>query len=143
MDFLDVADRALPDFIFTGEFDTRKPLATISLISGNQHAFAREIDKEGKIVWEYKDGDTSGIQLFGVHEAIRLANGNTVLTNWCPGRLGSRKAEWPRTIQLVEVTPDKKVVWVLREWTDPDLGTSSCVQMLDEPGNDEDQELMR
>jgi hypothetical protein len=66
-----------------------------------------------------------------------------VLTNWCPGRLGSHKAEWPKTIQLVEVTPEKKVVWVLREWTDPDLGTSSCVQMLDEPGDDEDQELMR
>ena len=72
---------------------------------------------------------------------VRLANGNTVLTNWCPGRLGSRKAEWPKTIQLVEVTPDKKVVRVLREWTDPDLGTSSCVQMLDEPAEDEEQEL--
>ena len=67
--------------------------------------------------------DPAGIQLFGVHEVIRLAHGNTVLTNWCPGRLGSRKEEWPKTIQLIEVTPDKKVVWVLREWTDPDLGT--------------------
>ena len=114
-----------------------------TLIGGNQNAFAREIDKDGKVVWEYKNGDTPGIQLFGVHEAIRLANGNTVLTNWCPGRLGSRKDEWPKTIQLIEVTPDKKVVWVLREWTDPDLGTSSCVQMLDQPGREEEQELMR
>ncbi len=114
-----------------------------TLISGNQNAFASEIDKDGKVVWEYKNGDTPGIQLFGVHEVIRLANGNTVLTNWCPGRLGSRKAEWPKTIQLIEVTPDKKVVWVLREWTDPDLGTSSCVQMLDEPGKAEDQDLQR
>jgi len=114
-----------------------------TLVSGNHNAFAREIDKDGKIVWEYEDGDTPGIQLFGVHEVIRLANGNTVLTNWCPGRLGNRKEEWAKTIQLVEVTLDKKVVWVLREWADPDLGTSSCVQMLDEPGKDEEQELMR
>lgn len=114
-----------------------------TLIGGNQNAFAREVDKDGKVVWEYKNGDTPGIQLFGVHEVIRLANGNTVLTNWCPGRLGSRKEEWPKTIQLLEVTPDKKVVWVLREWTDPDLGTSSCVQVLDELGREEEQELMR
>jgi hypothetical protein len=31
----------------------------------------------------------------------------------------------------------------MREWTDPDLGPASCIQLLDEKGKDEKQELMR
>ncbi|WP_343307153.1 hypothetical protein AAHN97_08545 [Chitinophaga niabensis] len=34
-------------------------------------------------------------------------------------------------VQLIEVTPDKKVVWALHQWKDPDLGPSSCVQVLE------------
>jgi hypothetical protein len=34
--------------------------------------------------------------------------------------------------QLVEVTPDKKVVWVLQDWAN--LGQATGVQILDEPG---------
>jgi hypothetical protein len=113
-----------------------------TLIAGNQHAFAREVNPKGEIVWEYKNGDTPGVTLFGVHQAIRLQNGNTVLCNWCAGRV-KNKAEWPNTIQAVEVTPDKKIAWALREWTAPDLGTCSCIQMLDEPGNAEDMDLQR
>jgi hypothetical protein len=40
-------------------------------------------------------------------------------------------------------TPKKEVVWVLNEWRDPDLGPASCIQILDEAGGDEEQELMR
>jgi hypothetical protein len=32
----------------------------------------------------------------------------------------------------VEVTPDKKVVWVLWDWKN--LGPATAVQILDEPG---------
>jgi hypothetical protein len=36
---------------------------------------------------------------------------------------------------VLEVTPDKKLVWALREWRDPaDLGPASSLQLLDEPG---------
>jgi len=116
-----------------------------TLVSGNQHAFARELNPKGEIVWEFGNDDLkgTGIVLYGVHQAVRLQNGNTVLCNWCPGRLGKQKSDWPKTVQVIEVTPDKKVVWALREWTNPDLGTASCIQMLDEPGADEDQDLMR
>jgi hypothetical protein len=38
-----------------------------------------------------------------------LANGNTVICNWCPGHV-KNKAAWPSTVQVIEVTPDKKVV---------------------------------
>lgn len=111
-----------------------------TLITGNQHAFVREIDPKGGIVWEVKDGDLPGLKINSVHQAQRLANGNTVLTNWTAG---VKKPDWPQIVQLIEVTPDKKAVWGLREWTDPDLGPSSCVQILDEAGADERQELER
>lgn len=113
-----------------------------TLISGNQYATVREVNPKGETVWGVKDGDLSGIKLLGVHEAIRLANGNTVITNWCAGRQ-DEKEFWSKTAQLIEVTPDKKVVWVLSQWNNPDLGPASCVQVLDEPGKDEAQELMR
>lgn len=41
------------------------------------------------------------------------------------------------------MTPEKKVVWAFREWTDPDLGPASCIQLLDEPGADENGDLQR
>lgn len=111
-----------------------------TLISGNQNAFAREISPDGKIVWEIKNGDLPDIRINSVHQAIRLANGNTVITNWTAG---VKKPDWPKIVQLIEVTPEKKVVWAINEWKDPDLGPASCIQLLDERGRDEAQELMR
>ncbi len=111
-----------------------------TLISGNQHAFVREVNPEGKIVWEVKDGDLPGIRLNSVQGCQRLANGDTVVCNWTAG---VKKPDWPKIVQLIEVTPDKKVVWALNQWANPDLGPASCIQILDEPGRDEDQELMR
>jgi hypothetical protein len=111
-----------------------------TLITGNQHAFAREIAPDGKIVWEIKNGDLADIRINSVHQAQRLANGNTVITNWTAG---VKKTDWPKIVQLIEVTPDNKAVWTVNEWKDPDLGPSSCIQLLDQPGRDEAQELMR
>lgn len=111
-----------------------------TLTAGNQHAFAREIDPSGKVVWELKNGDLPGIRINSVHQAIRLANGNTVICNWTAG---VDKADWPKIVQLIEVNPQKQVVWAINEWKNPDLGPASCIQLLDEPGKDEAQELMR
>ena len=111
-----------------------------TLIGGNQHAFARELDPKGEIVWELKDGDLPGIKINSVHQAIRLDNGNTVICNWT-ARVN--KADWAKIVQVIEVTPEKKVVWAINEWTAPDLGPASCIQLLDEPGRDEEQDLMR
>jgi hypothetical protein len=111
-----------------------------TLIAGNQHAFTREINPKGEIVWELKDGDLPGIKINSVHQAIRLANGNTVICNWT-ARV--KKADWPKIVQIIEVTPEKKVVWAFNEWTNPDLGPASCIQLLDESGRSEARELMR
>lgn len=119
-----------------------------TLISGNQHAWVREVNPQDQIVWQFGNEDLqgTGIELYGVHQCERLANGDTVMCNWVAGTRGLNKTnDWPRTVQAIEVTSDKKVVWALREWKSPDLGTGSEIQMLDEPGNpaDEKQELMR
>jgi hypothetical protein len=110
------------------------------MISGNQHGFAREINPAGEIVWEVTNNELPGIKLNGVHQTQRLANSNTVICNWTAG---VKKPDWPSIVQLVEVTPDKQVVWAIREWTEPDLGPASCIQMLDEPGAMENGELQR
>jgi hypothetical protein len=68
----------------------------------------------------------------------RLANGNTLINNWV-GDLPT--ADWPTVVQVIEVTPDKKVVWALRDWSI--LGPASCTQLLDQPGIAEKRELQR
>ena len=76
-----------------------------------------------------------------VQEVSRLANGNTIICNWVAG--GVKPPQWPDTVQVIEVTPQKKVVWALRQWKDPNLGPASAIQLLDEPGIPEKGALQR
>jgi hypothetical protein len=46
----------------------------------------------------------------------------------------------PTVVQIIEVTPDKKVIWA-RDWKT--LGPASSIQLLDEPGVPEDGDLQR
>ena len=87
-----------------------------------------------------KDGDLPGIKINGVHQAIRLANGNTVICNWTTR---VKKPDWPKIVQLIEVTPQKKVVWAINQWENPDLGPASCIQILGELGKAEEMDLLR
>jgi len=109
-----------------------------TLISGNQHGYVREVDRTGAIVWEINKDDLPSIPLHTVQEVTRLANGNTLINNW----VGSvPQEEWPKVVQLIEVTPDKKVVWALRDWAT--LGPASSTQLLDQPGAAERRQLQR
>lgn len=109
-----------------------------TLISGNQHGYVREVNRQGEVVWELNKNDLPGIPLYTVQEVSRLANGNTLINNW----VGSvPQAEWPTVVQLIEVTRDKKIVWALRDWTT--LGPASSTQLLDEPGVAERGQLQR
>ena len=111
-----------------------------TLISGNQHGYVREVNAKGETVWEINKDDLPGFPLYTVHEVVRLANGNTVICNW-GGFL--RKEDWDKVVQVIEVTPDKKVIWALHQWKDPDLGPSSCIQLLDEKGKEENGDHAR
>lgn len=112
-----------------------------TLIGCSTHG-AREVNSKGETVWEFTQKDCPDIKLFIIQEVSRLANGNTLMCNWCPNDV-KNKADWPKTVQVLEVTPEKKIVWALRSWTDPDLGTASSMQLLDEPGLPEKLEYQR
>jgi len=100
-----------------------------TLISGNQHGYVREVNRKGEVVWQLEKDDLPGIPLHTVQEVTRLANGNTLINNWA----GSRpRAEWPNVVQLIEITPDKKVVWALRDWDT--FGPASSTHLLDQKG---------
>ena len=109
-----------------------------TLISGNEQGYVREVNAKGETVWEINKNDLPGIPLYTVQEVDRLANGNTLINNWA----GSLPMEdWPKAVQLIEVTPGKKVVWALRDWKT--LGPASSTQLLDEPGVPENGDLQR
>ncbi len=109
-----------------------------TLISGNESGYLREVNPSGQIVWELKREDLPEYPIYVVQEVTRLANGNTLINNWTANL---PPAKWPGTIQLLEVTPAKKVVWALSDWKD--LGPASSTQLLDQPGIPEDGDLQR
>jgi len=109
-----------------------------TLIVGGSPVFAREVDPQGKTVWSMTQADVPNIQMFHTQTGYRLANGNTLISNWVAGN--NQTGEWSGTVQFFEVTPAKQVVWALSAWKDPDLGPSTSIQLLDEPGAPEDAE---
>ena len=106
-----------------------------TLISGGVSGYVREVDRSGKIVWEINKNDLPGLPLEDVQEVTRLANGNTLINNHAPD------GEKTNAAQLIEVTPDKKVVWALRDYQT--LGAATSTQLLDDPGIAEKRELQR
>jgi hypothetical protein len=106
-----------------------------TLISGNDAGWVREIDNSCATKWEVTKTELPGITLKRVQECMRLKNGNTIIN--CASATG------PNDAQVVEVTPEKKVVWVLKSWAAPILKGGSSTHILDEPGLMENFELMR
>jgi len=106
------------------------PWAAIRLKSGNtlisdeSGNATLEVNPQKQIVWLLKNSDLpEAYQMKSAPQSCtRLANGNTILCS----RGGGGKP------QLVEVTPDKKVVWVLEDYGQ--LGPATAVQILDDPG---------
>ncbi len=119
------------DFKELWSYDIRTPWAAIRLKNGNTlitdegDKLTREVNAKGETVWEFKVADLPEAYRFAVapQSCTRLANGNTIFCSRGSGGKGP---------QLVEVAPDKKVVWVLQDWKT--LGPASAVQVLDDPG---------
>lgn len=108
------------------------------LISGDFSRYVREVDSKGETVWQFTQADAPEYKLGNFQTATRLANGNTLITCWVAG--DSDTSHWPGTVQVLEVTPAKKIVWAMASWENPDLGPATSIQLLDEPGNPEDQQ---
>jgi hypothetical protein len=111
-----------------------------TLISGDGQGYTREVNPKGETVWEFTRADAP-FTIGNTQTANRLANGNTVICNWIAGN--NKTEEWAGTVQVFEVTHEKKIVWALSSWDKPDLGPSTYVQLLDEPGNPDNGELQR
>lgn len=111
-------------------YKIRSPWAAIRLKNGNtlitdeNDVLTREVNSKGETVWELTKADIPPQYWYGnAQSATRLANGDTIVCS----RGGDDHGP-----QLVEVTRDKKVVWVLQDWAH--LGPATAVQILDDPG---------
>jgi outer membrane protein assembly factor BamB len=95
-----------------------------TLISDEKDQLVREVNAKGETVWEFKLSELPPeLEFSGSQSCVRLANGNTIFCS---------RADNGKRPQLVEIMPDKKVVWVLKDWKD--LGPATAIQILDEPG---------
>ena len=98
-----------------------------------REANIHEVTLQGETVSTLTPSADSPIfKLTSLQMAWRLPNGNTLVNNW----FNEWSGKLDRTnlpVQAVEFTPDKKVVWVLRSWEEPDLGPATTIQILDEP----------
>lgn len=118
------------DFNVVWSYEIRSPWAAIRLQNGNtlitneKDKCTCEVNPAGEIVWQisldelpekYRPDDSQS--------CVRLKNGNTILCS----RGGHGK-----TTQLVEVTPEKEVVWAIKDWKN--LGPATAVQILSDPG---------
>ena len=118
------------DFTEIWRYEIPTPWAAIRLKNGNtlitdeREVLTREVTPDKKTVWEIRPQDLpEAFRYANSQSATRLANGNTILCSRGGGVQGP---------QLVEVTPDKRVVWVLQDWEH--FGPATAVQILDEPG---------
>jgi len=102
-----------------------------TLIAGAR--LVREVNAAGATVWEFTPADVPDYLFNSMQIAKRLPNGNTLINTWFNQWNGTAD---PATapVQALEVTPDKKIVWALRAWRNPDLGPSTTVQLLDQRG---------
>jgi hypothetical protein len=118
------------DFKEIWTYEIKSPWAAIRLKNGNtlitdeKDILTREVNPKKETVWELRPDDLpEAYRFINTQSATRLANGNTIICS----RGGDGKGP-----QLVEVTPDKKVVWVLKDWAN--FGPATAVQILDDPG---------
>ena len=100
-----------------GTMNTRWARATPQgtlLVCSEQPGVVTEYDKKGNIIWDY-------LIKTRVYGAIRLKNGNTLIAS------GSGNS-------VVEVNPQKKVVWEIKNkvpGTDVELKWMTCLQEMD------------
>jgi hypothetical protein len=91
----------------------------------------REVNRQGEAVATFTRGDALPYKLGSLQLAWRLPNGNTLVNNWVNEWSGPIDRSDP-PIQAVELTPDKKVAWVLSSWAEPDFGPATTIQILDQ-----------
>jgi len=104
------------------------------LVSGNNRGYIREFSSKGDSLWNYSIKNIPDYRITNPQIAIRRANGNTIINNWF-NQWEAKLDPTKLPVQAIEINADKKIVWALRSWTEPfNLGPSTIIQVLDEPG---------
>ena len=118
------------DFKEIWSYEVKSPWAAIRLRNGNtlitdeSDNLTREVNPAKETVWELKPAELPvAYRYLNSQSCTRLANGNTIICS---------RGGYGKGPQLVEVTPDKQVVWVLYDWAH--VGPATAVQVLDDPG---------
>ncbi len=118
------------NILFTRQVRGEESVGSVRLKNGNtlitddKDILTLEANPQRETVWALKPDDIPEAWRFiNTQSATRLANGNTIICS----RGGNGKGP-----QLVEVTPNKKVVWVLWDWAN--FGPATAVQILNDPG---------
>jgi len=94
-----------------------------------------ELDRAERVVWELNENDLPNNPLRLMAGCQRLSNGNTVFVNYLGhGHSGKQP-------HLLEVTRDKKLVWVFDDRTN--FKALAQVQLLDAPGDATKGEILR
>ncbi len=111
-----------------------EPLKNGNILVSSNRGFVRELNRKGDVIWEYELKDVQDYVITSPQIAIRRSNGNTIINNWFNqwnGKVDFKNAP----VQAIEVTKDKEIVWALRAWEGTvNLGPSTVIQLLDEPG---------
>lgn len=126
-------------------FPASAPWGVTPLTNGNvlitDRSGVRELSRSGDAVWAFSPADVPDYHFASPQQAWRLPNGNTVVNNWV-NEWDSTPESRIGTTQALEITPAKKVVWVLSSWIPPaDLGPATTIQFLDQPSSPEDVHL--
>ena len=85
-----------------------------------------KLTPKGETVWNFDcKADLPAEYQFtsAPQSCTRLANGNTIFAS---------RGQNGKGPQLIEVTKEKKIVWVLHDWQH--VGDATAVQILDDPG---------
>ena len=119
--------------------DIPSPWSAQSLWNGNilvtsNNGFVREVDKNKETVWEIQLRENPKYNVTSPQVSYRLANGNTITSNWF-NQWSKKKLDLENPpLQAIEVTPDNKTIWELCSWHEPfNLGPSTIIQPLEEP----------
>lgn len=111
------------------------PLENGNILVCGGDRWIREINRQKEVVWDFRLDDYPEYGITQPQIAIRRPNGNTIINNWFNEWSGKPVDSTNPPIQAIEVTPDKKIVWVLRSWENPvNLGPSTTIQILNEKG---------
>jgi hypothetical protein len=123
------------------QFPASGPWSANPLENGNvlitDRVGVREVTRRGDTVWSWIPADTPEYKFASLQNAWRLKNGDTIFNNWVNewnySDTAHHPADVPGSVQAIEVTPAKTVVWALREWApDVDLGPATTIQLLDQ-----------